>query len=302
MGPPFYCITNSSALTAAGGRIELLNPLETRLRRVLLALMTPIARIILRCGVNTKEATEILKAAFVLGATQDLGRKDTPASVSHVSRVTGLTRQEITRLKEKFGQVPLDTMPELSKIGVVMSHWHTDLDYLDPAGRPRLLETGPGDISFDALVSRCLPDIDPQILLTDMIERGYVERSSSGQLKALRRNVSNSKGIEATVQVLEHGIRCLAHTIHHNIEAKEGETWVQRNVSVEEISRSNVPFARRAIRDRAREFTFGIDDLLAAASKVSPENDEHHDDHKMTIGVGLFYYEMDAESADISKD
>ena len=263
-----------------------------RLRRVCLGMLKPIAGILLRCGIGAREAIELLKAAYVMTATERLGRREAPASISHVSRATQLSRREVSRLRSDYADFgnrpPLEPMRE----AVILSHWHTDTEYLDVAGNPIDISADGPDVSIRSLTEKYLPDSDWTFLLQQLVDHGYVERQADGRYRPLKRNFSHRRGIEAAATAFEHGIQCLARTVLHNLEADDGETWIQRNVMVEEIHRDDVPFARRAIRDRATEFVFGIDDLLAASCRTHPGSGGDRTG-AMTVGLGVFYYEID---------
>ena len=68
----------------------------------LLKALMPIARLLMKCGVGYREFAEIAKCAFVDVATQDYGLRGRPTNISRVAVMTGLTRKEVKRLRDKI--------------------------------------------------------------------------------------------------------------------------------------------------------------------------------------------------------
>ena len=62
-------------------------------------LFRPIARIMLRAGINWQELADVCKATYVEVATEDFGIRGRPTNISRVAILTGLTRREVRRLR-----------------------------------------------------------------------------------------------------------------------------------------------------------------------------------------------------------
>jgi hypothetical protein len=67
----------------------------------LLKALRPIARFLMKSGIGYREFAEISKSAFVDVATSDYGLRGRPTNISRVAVMTGLTRKEVKRLREK---------------------------------------------------------------------------------------------------------------------------------------------------------------------------------------------------------
>ena len=240
--------------------------IEIRLRQLLLAVMQPIASVVLRANVRAVEFIDIVKAAFVFSATKEYGRNGKEASVSHVSRITGLTRKEIARLKAKFDYGGNAKFVSHVDAPNVLSYWHTDSEFLDESGYPKILRRGPGEGTFFELAKRYAPKTDSETIIQSLLAGNCVDELPDGKLKPLSRNTSMSKGVEGAIAVIDTGLRCLAHTAAHNLVNDKGKTWLQRTVSSEDINPVQLAYLRRTIRDRASDFCVGIDDLMNASA------------------------------------
>ena len=77
---------------------------DTAQREILQALLValrPLARALLRAGIGYREFEEISKTAFVDVSTRDYGLRGRPTNISRVAVMTGLTRKEVRRIREK---------------------------------------------------------------------------------------------------------------------------------------------------------------------------------------------------------
>ena len=70
--------------------------------RALLVALKPIAKMLLRNGIGYREFAEIAKSAFVDVATSEYGLRGRPTNISRVAVMTGVTRKEVRRIRDKI--------------------------------------------------------------------------------------------------------------------------------------------------------------------------------------------------------
>ena len=75
---------------------------KNRVLAALLKALRPVARILMKAGVGYREYAESSKSAFVEVATSDYGLRGRPTNISRGSVMTGLTRKEVKRLRDKI--------------------------------------------------------------------------------------------------------------------------------------------------------------------------------------------------------
>ena len=112
--------------------------IQTQVLKALLAALRPVAKMLLRNGIGYREFNEISKSAFVDVATKDYGLRGRPTNISRVAVMTGLTRKEVRRIRDKIDSGDEAVVSRSTPLGAVLSTWYTQNDFLDEDGRPML--------------------------------------------------------------------------------------------------------------------------------------------------------------------
>ena len=264
--------------------------IQRRILGAFLIALRPIARILLRFGIGYRELAEISKIAFVEVATNEYGLRGRPTNISRVAVMTGLTRKEVRRIREKIDNGDKLVVVKTTPLSEILHRWHAESEYLDSSGRPAVLpfdgETG----SFSNLVKRFGGDIPPGAMRTELKRVGAVHEDSHGQLKVVSRTIHPKGSHEKLVTALVHAVYPLISTVAHNVDPEIDEDgWAQMSTFSQSIRKSDVPRLRRISYDRLAEVAESIDDLFMAYETLH-ENDESAGD-KNTVAVGGFYFE-----------
>lgn len=262
--------------------------IQRRILDALLLALRPIARALLRAGIGFREFDEIAKTAFVDIATKDYGLRGRPTNISRVAVMTGLTRKEVRRLRDKSaaGQGTMVVRP--TPMATILHRWYTESEFLTEAGAPAELKfDGPGT-TFSSLVRKYGGDIPPGAMRTELKRISAVEETEQGTLRALKRNVSAADVHERLVTGLARILYPAALTVAHNT-SKPNSTWIQRVVITESVREEDLPRLRRIGSDRLVEFTESIDDLFAAYEALS--DIDVSGSSGRSVGVGVFYFE-----------
>jgi len=91
-----------------------------------LVVLKPIARILLRFGIGFREFSEIAKTAFVDVASTDFGIRGRPTNISRVAVMTGLTRKEVRRLRDKISEGEHTVVVKPTPMWDILHYWHAD--------------------------------------------------------------------------------------------------------------------------------------------------------------------------------
>ena len=266
--------------------------LKKQILKALLTALRPIAKMLLRNGVGFREFNEISKSAFVDVATKDYGLRGRPTNISRVAVMTGLTRKEVRRIRDKIDSGEEAVVARSTPLGAVLSSWYTDADFLDSVGTPRDLPFDGGTPSFNHLVKRAGGDIPPGAMRTELKRIGAVEETETGLLRPVKRYAVAAGADEMLVTGLIRGMRPLGATIAHNTNpVQPSEPWVQRTVSTKSVRREDLSRLRRISHDRLEEFTEAIDDLYSAYETLHSSDKDKLTAKAGTIGVGVFYFE-----------
>ena len=150
-------------------------------------LFRPIARIMLRAGVNWRELADVCKATYVEVATEDFGIRGRPTNVSRVAILTGLTRREVHRLRTLLEDESPEIFNRMNYATRVLSGWYQDEEFLDADGNPLPLTRSGESRSFEALCGKYSGDVAATTMLKELKYVGAVVEAADGTLTARMR-------------------------------------------------------------------------------------------------------------------
>jgi len=253
-------------------------------------ILRPIVKILLRCGIGFREFAEVAKAAFVDVASSEYGLRGRPTNISRVAVMTGLTRKEVKRLRNKLETGEHSLVVKSTPLCEVLHRWHSEHEFLDGNGKPQTLPFTGDRGSFSSLVKRFGGDIPPGAMRTELKRVGALEERDDGTLNVIKRSVSPA-GIEDKLIVsLVHGAYPLLSAVAHNVNPdRDVDTWPQITAFTQSVRKSDMPRLRRISLDRLTEIAESFDDLFMAYETLH-ESEKQADDQNM-VAVGVFYFE-----------
>lgn len=255
-----------------------------------LIVLKPLARILLRFGIGFREFSEIAKTAFVDVASTDFGIRGRPTNISRVAVMTGLTRKEVKRIRDKISSGDERLTVRTTPLCEVLHKWHAESEFLDNAGRPATLPFSGTDSSFTHLVRKFGGDIPPGAMRTELKRVGAIEEDEQGNLRVIRRSVTPSGQHDNLIAALAHSAYPMLSTIAHNIHTENSsERWAHFTAFTQAVKSSDVPRVRRISFDRLVEVTESFDDLFIAYESLNEPQKNTKD--RNTIAVGVFYFE-----------
>ena len=159
--------------------------IHRRILRALLTALRPLARALLRAGIGYREFSEISKAAFVDIATADYGIRGRPTNISRVAVMTGLTRKEVRRLRNKSEAGGETEILRPMPMAIILHRWYTESDFLDEMGKPLDLPFDGDANSFSELVRRYGGDIPPGAMRTELKRINAITETEDGLLRVI---------------------------------------------------------------------------------------------------------------------
>jgi hypothetical protein len=270
---------------------------QKRILGAFLAVLRPMARILLRFGIGFREFSEIAKTAFVDVASSDYGLRGRPTNISRVAVMTGLTRKEVKRLRDKIASGEETLILKSTPLSEILYRWRAEKEFLNAEGNPMPLPFSGDESSFSSLVRKFGGDIPPGALRTELKRVGAVQEREDGVLELIKRSVMPSGLDERLVKSLVHGAYPLLSTIAHNIHPEhEDFSWPQITSFSQSVRKADIPRIRRIGADRLTEVTESFDDLFMAYEVLSETEKESADE--CLVAVGVFYF----EDADVPDD
>ena len=266
----------------------------------LLKALRPVVSFLMKSGIGYREFSEISKSAFVDVATSDYGLRGRPTNISRVAVMTGLTRKEVKRLREKISAGNQVDMQRVIPPAEIIEKWHSDSEFLDSAGRPMTLDFEGPSPSFAALVKKYGGDIPPGALRTELKRVDAVTEDDSGRLTVQMKYFRPFDRNEQLQRALTQAVYGLALNIDHNISHENrDETWVERTAFSTRIRRGDNRRVRRISQDRAIEFVESVSDLFSAYETIY--SDDEPGLEFSTVGVGIFYFEAEEQDPAFTK-
>ena len=263
---------------------------QTKLLNAFLIALRPIAKILLRFGIGFREFSEMAKIAFVDVASTEYGLRGRPTNISRVAVMTGLTRKEVRRIRERISTGSGSANVKSTPLSEILHRWHSESEFLDSTGLPASLEFAGENSSFSSLVKKFGGDIPPGAMRTELKRVGAVEEAEQGKLKVVSRVVHPIGERDNLITAIVHAVYPLISTISHNVDPdRDGSTWAQLNTYSQSIRKNDFPRLRRIHFDRLHEVSETFDDMFMAYESLH-ENDDAEDD-KNIVAVGVFYFE-----------
>lgn len=269
--------------------------MKKRVLDALLLVMRPIAKILLRYGISFSEFAEILKTAFVDVATSDYGIRGRPTNISRVAVMTGLTRKEVRRLRDKLEHGHERVTVKSTPISEILSRWHGEIEFLDQRGRPAALEFSGGKNSFSELVKRFGGDVPPGAMRTELKRVGSIAEDKEGKLRVVKRSVVPADSTDNLVTSLVHGAYPLLSTIAINSDPnRELDGIPQFTAYSLGIRKDDLMRIRRISYDRLLAAAESFDDLFMAYESPEVEGEPGKGN---AVSVGMYYFEEHDENA-----
>lgn len=266
------------------------NPIQQAALKACRHFMVPIARFLLRNGIGYREFAEISKLAFVQVASDDYGIRGRQTNMSRVAIMTGLTRKEVRRVRDRLSESDWSLDASLSRPGVVLSRWVQDSEFLTKAGRPKALpfsEKNPDKPSVEKLVRKYAGDIPPGAMLKELERAQCVAKDTRGRWKLNKREFSPGGTDTFLVQRFGECIHDLASTMSHNMGLPAGQPRLfEFRAWNDAIPPSELDAMRDFITEKGSEYLENVDDRLGECENRGGDMTRRH-----RCGVGVYYFE-----------
>lgn len=247
----------------------------------------PIARILLRAGVNWQELAEIAKTTYVEVASADFGVRGRPTNVSKVAILTGFTRREVRRLRSMLLQDDSQLFDRMNRATRLLTGWHSDPDFVDDVGDPLPLSPTGDLMSFETLCRRYASDVPFTTMQKELLHVGAV--SAEGDMLIARTRYYMPVQMDAE-QVLRSGsvFEDLGNTVAYNLHRSVDQaTRFERRASVTRVSRDAVPLFREFLENEGQAFLERVDQWL-----TEHELDEDSTGESVRLGLGAYWIQQ----------
>lgn len=254
-------------------------------------LLRPLIRILLKHGVTYAEFSEVVKTVFVTIAANEFRVPGKKMSKARIAIVTGLTRKEVQRLTGTDQEERFNLKTNLSRIGRVLTGWHTDPEFTGPYGMPleiRYDSDVPNDTTFVRLVQQYSGDMTPRAMLDELLRVGAVVETDRNWFKVIRREYVPEALAPDFLERVGVGIHDFIHTVEVNLEKSTDKKGLfERTVRREGGMRSqDLPLFDTYVREKCQALLEEIDNWLTNLDPPDPKKG----DKVVNTGVGIYHF------------
>ena len=251
-------------------------------------LLRPVARLLLKAGVNWKEFSDLSRTVFVEVATREFGLRGRPTNATRVAMLTGINRHEVRRQREALEAA--DPAPTyMNAAQRVLSGWHQDPDYLGDGGRPRrLADSGPAP-SFQDLCRRYGGDMPPTALLRELRRVGAVDEGDDGLLSARARTYIQARVDPEKILRAGSVLEDVGDTVVFDLTAPAtARLRFERRAENSSIDRRHVAAFQDFLEQEGMAFLERVDEWLTRHESLAADKGGRA---RVRLGVGVYHIE-----------
>ena len=272
--------------------------IQRQILGAILLVLRPLSKALLRVGVGYREFSEIAKIAFVETATKEYGLRGRPTNISRVAVMTGLTRKEVKRVRDKTEASEHTIVMKTTPVSQILHRWYTDAEFLNEKGAPNALAFDGDGVTFTLLVRKYGGDVPAGAMRTELHRIDGLRETGDGLLLPTKRIVYNIDLHDRLIGGLAGILHPAALNLAHNLDVDDDSNrWANMAATSKYVRESDRGRIMRISSDRMNEFVESIDDTYAAYEALY-ENDRGPGDER-AIGVAVFYFEEDKSKSDI---
>ncbi len=263
-------------------------PIHNVLSHAVLRILRPLARVLLSHGMAYGTFAELARRAFAEEGFLLIERSSRRPTVSAVSAITGMTRKEVSRLREAAPEINGEAARRYSRAIRVISGWLNDAEFLSADGGPAVLPVDGDSGSFSALVRRYSGDIPPAAMLS-ILQGSNNVAAEDGRVVLRERAYIPMATPTDKINILGKDVGELIHTIGHNLEAGRADRFFQRKVS----NASMPPDALREFREISnRKSQELLEEYNAWLSRNQVKEQQETTENTAYVAVGIYYIEL----------
>ena len=254
-----------------------------------LNILRPLMRILLRNGIPYGTFADIAKRVYVNVAMEECGLPNRKQSISRVSVITGLTRKEVSRVKDMPAIDTSDTTGRYNRASRVISGWVRDGRFTDNQGRPSELHVEGEGATFSELVKLYSGDMPVRAVLDELLRVGMLERLDNGRIRLLNHAYIPQKEEVDKLGILGIDVKDLISTIDHNLTIEPQYSFFQRKVSYDNLPEEVLPELHSISAKKGQALLEDFDKWLSQYDRDL--NPAVNGTGRKRAGIGIYYFE-----------
>ncbi len=262
------------------------------LQLMMIRILTPLVRILLRNGISYGTFADMAKKVYVDVGFEEAERRGQKTTISNVSILTGINRKEVKRLMDTDTLEAAGSLKKANRIVRVLMAWQSEREFTDDEHRPLELPLDGADVSFTSLVRRFSGDMPVVAMLNALKDSGYIQLMDGDRVRLIKRSLTPDADPEEKLVILGTDTAELIETIDHNIQIKDPkDAWFQGKAWNVDISCGALPGLKKEIDQKALKLLQEVDTEF---------NRNKTDDQSDTcqVAVGIYYHMKKSDSAE----
>ena len=259
------------------------------LSEVVLRILRPLVRILLRNGVSYGTFADLAKRVYIDVAGQEFGIGERKQSTSRVSILTGLSRKEVTRVRKLQKLDGQASAERYNRAARVIAAWLRESDFMDGERQPAILPMSGSGVTFSELVRRFSGDIPARAIKDELVRVGAVEELRDGRVRLLARAYIPKTSEIDKIHILGTDVSHLISTIDHNLRPDAPEPFFQRKVAYDNLPQEVLPQLRRLTVRKAQALLENLDRWLSKHDRDT--NPAVAGTDRSRAGLGIYYFE-----------
>ena len=250
--------------------------------------LKPLIHVLIRCGVTWREFAQLARGVYVEVATRQFGKRGRPTNVSRTAVLTGLTRREIRRQRERIEAGPDPLTGYVTKASLVLSAWHLDPQFLGTDGKPALLPLDGEGVTFAALLRHCgAGDVPLSTLVKELRSAGAIRKTADGRLEALKRIYIPHAMDGELIRLWGTVLADVGATYVHNLtRSAKTPTRFERAAVSDRVRADALPEFRQFLNQEGQAFLERLDAWLTA-NEV--QGNDTSSQTTIRLGAGVYH-------------
>jgi hypothetical protein len=250
--------------------------------------LTPLAQVLIRSGITWREFSELSKVVFVDVAMNQPGRRRRPNNVSGAAVLTGLSRRDVRKLRERIQTGPPALKSSVTKASQVLSAWHLDPEFLDAGGKPKLLPLKGEGATFATLLERCgTADVPLTTVLKELRSAGAVRKRADGKLEVLKREYVPHAMAKLLIRLWGTVLSDVGKTYAHNLtRSPKAPPRFQRSAVNDRVLVNALPAFEQYLNQEGQAFLERLDAWLTAHQSAGGGGDAQA---TIRLGAGVYH-------------
>jgi len=270
--------------------------IKKALYEAVIILLRPLVKILLKNHVPFRAFSNLAKHVYVDVALKEFGIPGRKPSVSRVSILTGLTRKDVSLVKNPPASVNVEALDRYHRGTRVISGWVRDSRFWNKDGQPADLSIEGKGVSFNELVKRYGGDVPPRAVLDELVTSGAVERIGESDLRLVTHAFIPFAKETDKLQILGTDVRDLISTIEHNLHSTPDQSFLQRKVSYDNLPAEILPEVREEAVQKGQALLEELDRLMSRHDRDA--NPSSGGTGRKRAVIGIFYFEDDVKLDD----